>query len=167
MKTTFKEVAHLYLGCLLLMPSKYEGQKDGIYEWTAKKSLDDYWQKHYGKGNWKPILRPLSSICEQELIEAIKEFSLIDLSDCEFISEIDKDDNTFYINAMHKGGVWDSMMYNGVVLKMMNQGGDFDTMNPQSDWFLFLLSKQFDLFNLIESGQAIDATTLTPNPYDN
>lgn len=29
----------------------------------------------------------------------------------------------------------------------------------------YLLSKHFDLFGLIESGQAIDSTKLTPNPY--
>lgn len=31
--------------------------------------------------------------------------------------------------------------------------------------FKILLSQHFDLFGLIASGQAIDATTLTPNPY--
>jgi len=29
----------------------------------------------------------------------------------------------------------------------------------------YLLSKHFDVFGLIESGKAINATTLTPNPY--
>lgn len=32
--------------------------------------------------------------------------------------------------------------------------------------FKYLLDNHFDLFDLIESGEAIDATTLTPNPYD-
>lgn len=31
----------------------------------------------------------------------------------------------------------------------------------------YLLYCNFDLFGLIESGEAIDATTLTPNPYKN
>lgn len=33
------------------------------------------------------------------------------------------------------------------------------------DEFLYLLRKGFDLFNLIESGQAIDAATLTPESH--
>ena len=46
------------------------------------------------------------------------------------------------------------------MLKTSNGGihGSIDSLH-------YLLSRHFDLFGLIDSGEAIDAATITPNPY--
>lgn len=48
------------------------------------------------------------------------------------------------------------------VIKMEKIGGGMESMAAAT---AYALSRHLDLFGLIESGQAIDATTLNPNPY--
>lgn len=90
-----------------------------------------------GTDDWVPILRPLSDMTEEEY-EATK----------------DADDNAFHElstpeNCKHECGK--------EYMKLTWNIGAYITA--------YLLSRHFDLFGLIESGQAIDAITLNPNPY--
>lgn len=86
----------------------------------------------------KPILRPLSDMAEDE------------------VKEVDR----------HGAEGWHTIAKGEPV----STGNSFEMVglavtHRQARETAYLLSKHFDLFGLIASGQAIDATTLTPNPY--
>lgn len=138
MKTQFKDVAHLYLGCegivdITYLPKIIEKVKAVImgYYLNQKLNLECYGKDGIRWGhsitdiddikNFKPILRPLSDMSEEEIIESEREYF---------------------------------------------RGDDLDSTNNISCYTAsafqtnYLLKKQFDLFGLIESGQAIDKTTL-------
>lgn len=108
---TFKDVAHLYLGCECLceLPDLEVPQRLKI-DCVVLLNADFF-------KNPKPILRPLSSMTDSE-----------------------KDDFEYYSMELMIGG------YNQV------ERNSFKTK-----WYL---DKGFDLFGLIASGEAIDATTL-------
>lgn len=121
----FKEVAHLYLGCIMtrngfsgkLLQVKLPKETDLNDEIEFQVSCSDWWENFSDQNHYKPILRPFSDMNELEDRHAIG---------------LKKTD----------GGIIGAA-------KCIN----------------FLASKYFDLFNLIESGEAIDATTLETNPY--
>lgn len=121
-----KDYLHLYLGCELAKKDLPDSFKEGARKANV---LDgetrDYFLKS-GNSGWLPILRPLSSMTEEELQECGN--MIYDFSD-------DPELNN------HK---WQ----------------DFEISAPEQ--FHYLLSKHFDLFNLIPEGLAIDATTLKP-----
>lgn len=110
--------------------------------------------------NIKLLLRKLSDMTEEDSIELFKRLSNFDLSECVF--DIMDDEEEFTINAEHNGRVVDSMSMsvNSDIVSMMNNGGSFDPVNPQSEAFRFFLSKGFDLFGLIDAELAIDSKTL-------
>jgi hypothetical protein len=156
----FKEVAHLYLGCEAietLHDNKCilnEVRKDGTCHVVGDFLFTDLLAAHY----IKPLLHPLSSMTEDEAIELFKNISLLDLSECTF--DFIEDEGSFCINAEIRGRVIDAMemRINSDLVYMMNNNGSFSPLNPQSEATLFFLLKHFDLFNLIENNQAIDAT---------
>lgn len=117
---TFKEVAHLYIGCMLFDTNpNFYGQKV-VFDYTylsADRHIFD---------RCTPILRPLSALTQHDA-------DTIGYTDRdEFLEMIDECTPEWRISAAD---------------------------------YVYLLSRHFDMFGLIASGQAIDATTLTPNPY--
>lgn len=118
MKTEFKDVAHLYLGCRL------SGTQDsaGLTTRRLQEFLDE-------DRNDQPILRPLSDMTEDEQME-LAELSDLFLPDHLFKALVN--DRKYLIDVRNAWGIT-----------------------------AYLLSKHFDLFGLIESGQAIDKTTLS------
>lgn len=123
MKTEFKEVAHLYLGCevkensglerTLFLKKVTNGNPSNIVEvGVALVSWNMYFTEI------KPILRPLSDMTEVE-----------------------------------------RTMFDGMHLSYSETKWPFIGIEPQQ--FTWLLKQDFDLFNLIESGQAIDRSTLS------
>lgn len=133
----FKEVAHLYLGCNLSFDDAI-GKFIGIYcieRSSHNPVIIETERAQIANRNFdqiKPILRPLSSMTEDEFIS----FRII--CDTDFSKMV-------YIDNASKDG--------SVITRLCH------TAKAQA----FLLSKGFDLFNLIESGEAIDATA-TPTP---
>lgn len=122
MKTEWKNVAKFYLGCEGKVDNLFTARMIAIHtngniQTDIARGEQDKWE--YDR--FKPILRPLSDMTEEEQGNFSFE-QLIDLEDTP-IEQI-------YFN------------------------------NKQ---ILFLLSKSFDLFNLIENVFAIDKTTI-PNP---
>lgn len=107
---------------------------------------------------FKLVLRPLSSMTKEDLKTVFSKVSLYDLSNAEF--EYGEDGGEKWLNAHLNGVVFDAIAFNGNVFGMMNNDGTFDQLNPMTDAFHILLKFGFDLFNLIESGLAIDASTL-------
>jgi hypothetical protein len=104
--------------------------------------------------NFQLHLRRVNDITESELKEMLQRLTLIDLADCEF--EYDH----IWVNATRKGVVIDCLS--------IEKGGLIDMMHyspgtmPQGEAVHYLLSKQFDLFNLIDTGLAVDQKTITP-----
>lgn len=155
METKFTDVCHHHLGCLVyIFPS------DTITNgWLAEK-LVKYPKLQFAihfdvqscnmviKDGYLPILRPLSDITAEE---------------CQKYLSFYNDKNKY-------------LSHDGAMMRVLYKDdtgfiGDFEDdeevsteYNPNGRLF-WMLSKHFDVFGLIESGQAIDATTLNPNPY--
>jgi hypothetical protein len=131
-----QDYLHLYIGCegiaetiakfktRLVISNHTNDMRDGV-------DLEDAIQY-----NFKPILRPLSDMTEEEFREIFNPIQPKDVADEDF-----KD-------AMQ------NLIENGI------DAFDFDGMSAQTVFELTrkLLSKHFDLFGLIEAGLAIDKT---------
>lgn len=124
MKTKFKDVAHLYLGCKIESFSHHKNDWDistmhGIINGYVFVEGDNNAREISGPTGATPILRPLSDMNALEDREAIR-------------------------------------------LRMHGETG----LHGAAESIRFMLSKHFDLFNLIENSEAIDSTTLKTNPYE-
>lgn len=167
METQFKDVAHLYLGCKMqdiFLQGDYEPSVLlGINTKGAAGNLeflaDGVWQM---AAIFKPILRPLSSMTDAEFKEAVflrwgisRDIIEQKVSEIKRLKEV-----------QHPVKYGTSIPYVG----LDKEGKHYisATLSQQSltpSQTIFFLKNHFDLFGLIENGQAIDATTLNPNPY--
>jgi len=111
MEKTFKEVAHLYLGC------KVKWNDDSLF--SEKISDFDLFQMSH-INDIKPILHRLEDMTEYDKVNAIN-----------------------------------PMLYG--FESIINQS---EKLRQLAEITIFLLSKHYDLFNLIDNCQAIDAKTL-------
>ena len=145
MKTEFKDVAHLYLGCNAMVNDipvivraigygdslKNDFSKSRVYlKCKHNKSiidLTDVYEWDAVSDTVNPILRALSDMTADEF------------------SEIFPNRTVDAYNSFVLCGI-DCIMGGSIARNMKT--------------VLFLISKHFDLFGLIESGQAIDKTTL-------
>jgi hypothetical protein len=135
-----QDYLHLYLGCYVAVKGErwvnngFVGRLIGVTEDRALiEFMGDNWEKFE---DFKPILRPLSDMTEEEFREIFNPIQPKDVADEDF-----KD-------AMQ------NLIENGI------DAFDFDGMSAQTVFELTrkLLSKHFDLFGLIEAGLAIDKT---------
>ncbi len=142
MQTKFKEVAHLYLGCKMWITKNIEG-KDVIEPLTRKMLYEDEDMLELDEPfAYKPILYPFSSFTEDQTRAWFK-IALDHITD---IAEIDDRMVTNATKAIRSKGI---------------SSVDFDSDDAESANLIpylinFLLSEGYDLFNLIESGQAIN-----------
>lgn len=146
-----QDYLHLYSGCEVDTPDGlrkmwcYNPLFDLLYVETKPTDIAPsraYFTYHFQK--IKPILRPLTSMTEEELLEQeiiVKKF----YPDFEIDEEMRK-------NALHR---------------IKETGASAMLFDEETSPFLifeitrYLLFKSFDLFNLIPEGLAIDSTTLT------
>lgn len=136
-----KDYLHLYLGCEIefgYKEKKYRGWLRGKSDKTGweceRRSPSIFAPLLYVKAELiKPILRPLSDMTEEEYNE--KE---------SFVHKFSGKD----IGADGKGVYSNPYMVRSFFCKL------------EAEKVNYLLSKQFDLFGLIEAGIAIDKTTL-------
>jgi len=154
--TKFKEVKHLYLGCKVRvdMTSSNMGYKDGAFTGLSK-SLGTYFtQVEFGKANFqefhnypvKPYLLPLSAMTDEQMVRVGLIIRNIKPEDATYADKLFAlDDAPFF--AIKKGMKCTLSLAQCVELTN------------------YFRSQYFDIDGLIESGEAIDATTLTPNPY--
>jgi hypothetical protein len=102
----------------------------------------------------RPILRPLSDMTEEE---AKHFFGLSD--NAEVYCKVNHGNHTEFMYKWEDGeaiyDTKDGKSYSSVALTHNRH-----LLETYSDGFLFLLSKHFDLFGLIEAGLAIDATQM-------
>jgi hypothetical protein len=151
-----KDYLPFYLGCDVLRPDgrtilKMIGISGTIIEFENPLGQEEM----YGDAKKaKPILRPLSDMTDDEIIEIAANIFLVTPHLIEFSLEEIK---TFIVkNEMFVvGAAEDEYEENSVSVL----GYEF---SPTSFFLLtqFLLSKHFDLFGLIEAGLAIDKTKL-------
>jgi len=118
----------------------------------------------------KPILRPISDLTKEievngkkfvPIVEIIKKVSLIDLSDCFF--DVFFEDGHYSVNAetANRSRVLDCIYFDGNIFSAIDNGGDFDYLNPQTEAYEFLDKLHFDWkYSLIEKGLAIDINAL-------
>ena len=171
MKTKFKEVAHLYLGCNVQVKegiarmceiTKASNCSDRIrvkFEWVVKKYYDadgshresssDAHDYYLGHEEIKPILRPLSDMTEEEMKQL---YSLV-------FGKQFCGDNITHRDIGDKKERW--VLWSGVERLFIYKDGDIGADSDlhyytvhQPTIMKWLLSKQFDIFNLIELGEA-------------
>lgn len=148
MKNQFKDVAHLYSANDDLMAKVPGGEIHFNFQVLA-----DFDFIHHGI---KPILRPLSDMAKGEMKQ---------LYHIVFGKEF-RGNNITHRDVGNKQERW--VLWSGVERLFIYKNGDIGADSDlqyypvhQATVTRWMLSKNFDLFGLIESGQAIDATTLT------
>ena len=114
MQIKFKDVAHLYVGCQVECINEKSNSDNEYFGLFA--NLTHYTMSMYLNDKWKPILRHLSDMTEEE-------------------------QTTLY-------GHWR-------IIK-----NPFHEIQLEAKQIVWLLSKHFDLFELIESNQALDLTKI-------
>ena len=134
-KNKLEEVIHLYLGCEVQVRGDIEKligvESDGaVITFSGR-----YGRRIWGAKEVKPLLRQLSDITEEEK---------------EFIVRCITYNHVKFSSTESALGCWDNEEY----------GKKIQHMRFYADELQYLLSKGFDLFSLIETGQAIDKNTL-------
>lgn len=182
MKTELKDVLHFYSGCEIncyfdeerieldctgILKSVNVIWKNGDVPWPLKVSVvrlpgHEYSYRADRRFHWdivRPILRPLSDMKIEEGIWCLKQtfFDHINYPVCDFRLELVGEnkqnprisiDNSHYICSLTfgaNGAIWNHTETNYKI---------------RSEIFLYLLKQGFDLFGLIESGEAIDKTKI-------
>jgi len=166
----FSSVAHLYLGCQCVV-SESEYYEAGQGKLVRVDIEDDETLTVSGNtmhdrtqycveadfDDVKPILRPLSSMTDEEKIELAKmhnskiEWKIID-------GKATGRENIGVVNIME----WEGDMFlvreiNNNIFGQMSEGCISASNITSFELIRYLLSKGFDLFGLIESGEAISA----------
>lgn len=148
MEKKIQDFLHLYIGCEAILTTNHwftpEGDKKVIITgyFGGEYPYAFYTRGDNVSGNdqvkyFKPLLRPLSSMTEEEMLEYARierpETSKVELKGEKVWSFYD-DGESFYKWIAHS------------------------LMKPIPDQFRYLLSRGFDLFGLIDAGIAIDKT---------
>jgi hypothetical protein len=172
MEKNIKDYLHLYKGCKCHTPDgimEMSYVEDGSANWpvwfdekcneanSEILSNDGCCAKGYKYNQVKPILRPLSDMTEEE---AKIYFGISESA--EVYKKNMYDDHSEFLyrweDRRRKYNTSDGMAHSAVGIAHNCENAD---MTPTQ--FLFLLSKHFDLFGLIEAGLAIDATKQNTN----
>lgn len=151
--------------------AKYkEDYPDGVY--NPLLTLENY-AKFLNDG-YKPILRPLEDMTEEEMVNLLTDLFPFDMEDKptadEFSMEMFYNDDGLMVDGdVSVGANYTCRCYEGqIAIKQCGTICFFDEAGNQEHGinvpkaYHYLLSKHFDLFGLIDAGLAIDAKTLNP-----
>lgn len=177
-----KDYLHLYLGCEVKFQSPFfnlERKFNSLGELIRiDKSGECLIRSNsnvtalYGWQNVKLILRPLSDMTEDEMIEVILHTAPEDMEDKptaeDHSLEMFYNDGGNMVDAdVAIGCNYSCICYEGQIairkcgsVHFFDDNGEPTNAINMPKVFLYLLSKHFDLFRLIESGLAIDKSTL-------
>lgn len=154
-----KDYLHLYLGCECL-------DTDGATYKLKPSHFPANWQNT--NLNHKPILRPLSDMTEQNCVDVARlaygeEGTGMAYDKVFGLGEVGEDDNRKVIQLSE--GNYVVIHLNKFLIENRDGLNDSEAychydVNNMPAIIKYLLSKQFDLFDLIQGGLAIDATTL-------
>lgn len=162
MSKDIKEFIHYYLGQQFMMtkPAYHAVHEFGLSSDTPfamSGKFADYFHGDAVSAEVKPILRKLESMSEEEM----RELLLHGFGDSKDIVLQEVDEFKFHVNEAkrdnkHGVGIGYAMIKRG---KQYHSGSlSFTKLKPEQ--FHYLLSRGFDLFNLIDEGLAIDKETL-------
>lgn len=120
--------------------------QDGSYTVckVGRRGLKSFW----GVPDFKLVLRPLSDMTEEDVIS----WGDVTVSHTPYCVELDSKDDF---------GEFTEIYPDGSILSKSKDDGEMRPING-GELFRLLLSKGFDLFNLIPDGLAIDKSTLKP-----
>lgn len=174
MKKNIKDYLHLYLGCECVLDCIDVKAKtiligchtNGNYQVAHAHYNQDYWQAKY----INPILRPLASMTDEEMIEVIQLTTPDHIEDKPTAEDYDLD--IFYNDGgnmvdgdVEIGANYSCICYEGQIairkcgsVHFFDESGNIENAYNLPTMYKYLLSKHFDLFGLIEAGLAIDKT---------
>lgn len=144
----FKDIAHLYIGAKLKCTGGHFAKnanstdKDG-HLYLSPSILADCHERTFRYDDFKPIILPLSAMTKEQAL------SLVQMTE--------RNIEDAYFCDQQFPHIFCRDIYDGVEIFPLT------AFSPEQ--FTWLLKNHFDIYNLIESGQAIDATTLPVNPY--
>jgi hypothetical protein len=177
-----KEVLHLYLGCKIVNYPYPNHAKEKSLIGRLRCVMDDkvFIQNKDKSGNdWPhlttdkidavmPILRALSDMTEDECVDVytIERDRQIHAPALDFDAR--KEANGFIVTRLDLLNERLMIGFTGQVYKVIEEGKrpHIEPIRNQHEITLYLLSKQFDLFGLIQSGLALDKNTLNPTTND-
>lgn len=167
--TKFSEVAHLYLGCEIIGSFRLEprkgyltgitnGGEDVEIQFFEEDGINVFESPEYNAvDEIKPILRHLSDMTEDEMKELLIKWYYPSEDMFMRLSDSIK----FYPNRRTKT----TKVIEGIAYSLYKDGNhkatgtlSFTRLNPVQT--LYLLKQGFDLFRLIEKGEAIDKTKI-------
>lgn len=171
---------HLHLGCEVCFEQSnyhfvhnYAIHKGDIKILTA--SLLHCIEYHSNKLIFKPILRPLSDMTEEEIIHLLwvnNDSEQLD-ADCRISKEeiiqaideqvFDKEHNRWRIMYSCRCFVGTFIIEGNGDMELYDEDDDLQGLENRSESFRYLLKQHFDLFNLIPEGLAIDKTKIKTN----
>lgn len=144
-KVNFKDVAHLYLGCMVQVR-----KKDRNKEWLTGLSVEV--TKKSNHGDWITVnFDEVHCIINEQWNEVCSNFQTYFLCQDEIKPLLRKLDSM----TEDEHEEWKDIRFDmDCKLKPLYTDADYNS-------FMWLLSKDFDLFGLIESGEAIDKSSLS------
>lgn len=162
-KNKLEEVIHLYLGCEVQVRGDIEKLIGVESDGAAITFSGRYGRRIWGAKEVKPLLRQLSDITEEEAsdVYTIERDRILHIhtNDHDISRRIGSGIVVTRLDHMNIGLL---IRLDGVCYKVIDEGKK-PTIEPAMNQpliFQHLLSKGFDLFSLIETGQAIDKNTL-------
>ena len=168
--TKFSEVAGFYIGCKLVSKQTNDivSVLEGVVNGVAHYRISGVWYSAPLSG-FKPILRLLSSMTEDELIEVIQITAPDSLKEKptaeDYYLDIFYNDGGNAVDGdVAIGADFTCIYYDGQIVfrqdgsvHFFGEDGATELVNNMPKIYTYLLSKHFDLFGLIESSEAIEA----------
>lgn len=186
--TTFRSVAHFYVGCKIKTDEGI-GTFTGYYPFAEVEQIvcDDLVHADCTIGQCKPLLIPLSKISKEDFLEFAKAHLC---SDTDLFLHVEMADGRVLCAAIEpdqKEKDFSNGMDDGESIIEIGENDDYAVMTWKSksgniwygnddeyhyslsfkdevSWFAFLISKHYNVFSLPES-EFIDPLSLPVNPY--
>lgn len=168
--TKFKDVAHLYYGAPIIHNGKYPYQNSLVGHFLELIKKDDI------DPLYKPILRPLSDMKSEEAEEFIlmcmnsrhhmekEDFAIADEIDFQIVQNdggnLLDGDVVLYLDFTSRCFVGGIAFREDGSIELLDEDGKIERIDDFAFKIDYLLSKGFDLFELISNGEAIDKTKI-------
>lgn len=171
MNKDIKDYLHLYLGCEVIIKPADDDRRIGLFIGYADEhrlSARIKFRSNTPEGRvnllfLKPILRPLSDMTDEEVLELCKVASPEIFGDYRFSkwkAERSPHEICHWTVSNKNSLDWFNVSSADGDVDIYGKDGEFDPTNIDSNYRFWYLKKGFDLFGLIESGLAINKTKL-------
>lgn len=162
MDKKIEDYLHLYFGCEVFDSFKLDGKE---YSQTIKLSVSNFqWVCDcIVGGRHRLILRPLSDMTEEEVLELCKTASPVIFGDYRFAKwEVERSPHEIcHWTVTNKNSIdYFNISSTDGDVDIYAKDGQPDPTNIDNNYRFWYLKKGFDLFGLIDAGLAIDKTKL-------